>query len=364
MRLLNIVVIGALILAASFVYKIKFDSTLQAERVGKVATELRRERNAVRLGERAYLACRRQSAAVRDIGLCHFAAARGEEIAKLAEMREPFAGGNGGRDRGIDARQIRDIFRPARLLKKIQPVGFESLCKLHAHCRRRPRMTVDHDIDVRTDGGAHALHRGRRRADRSGAFKRRGRRYRHRLECRKAALDRLPRKIGKAVGIGHRGFVEVFHASATQMTVEAQVIAYPTAPQAMTGHSQNLSRKIPQGDVYARYGGRAHDAAAVPEMLPKHHLPQMLDARRVFADHQCCKILERTHHRARVPFKRRLAPTDEAGFVGLDFDEDPIAHARVAHDRFDCGDLHDLSRVRLPADPSSIAADNDTCPSP
>ena len=44
MRLLNILVIAALILAASFVYKIKFDSTLQAERVGKVAAELRRER--------------------------------------------------------------------------------------------------------------------------------------------------------------------------------------------------------------------------------------------------------------------------------------------------------------------------------
>ena len=47
MRLLNILVIAALILAASFVYKIKFDSTLQAERVGKVAAELRRERNAI-----------------------------------------------------------------------------------------------------------------------------------------------------------------------------------------------------------------------------------------------------------------------------------------------------------------------------
>jgi len=47
MRLLNIMVIGALILAASFVYKIKFDSTLQAERVGKLASELRRERNAI-----------------------------------------------------------------------------------------------------------------------------------------------------------------------------------------------------------------------------------------------------------------------------------------------------------------------------
>jgi cell division protein FtsL len=47
MRLLNILVIGALILAASFMYKIKFDSTLQAERVAKLRGELRRERNAI-----------------------------------------------------------------------------------------------------------------------------------------------------------------------------------------------------------------------------------------------------------------------------------------------------------------------------
>lgn len=47
MRLLNILVIGALILAASFVYKIKFDSTLQAERVAKLRGELRREHNEI-----------------------------------------------------------------------------------------------------------------------------------------------------------------------------------------------------------------------------------------------------------------------------------------------------------------------------
>jgi hypothetical protein len=47
MRLLNILVIAALILAASFVYKIKFDSTLQAERVAKLSGELRRERDAI-----------------------------------------------------------------------------------------------------------------------------------------------------------------------------------------------------------------------------------------------------------------------------------------------------------------------------
>jgi hypothetical protein len=47
MRLLNIFIIGALILAASVVYKIKFDSTLQAEQVAKLAGQLRRERDVI-----------------------------------------------------------------------------------------------------------------------------------------------------------------------------------------------------------------------------------------------------------------------------------------------------------------------------
>ena len=47
MRLLNILVIAALIVAASVVYKIKFDSTLQAEKVDKLRSELRHERNAI-----------------------------------------------------------------------------------------------------------------------------------------------------------------------------------------------------------------------------------------------------------------------------------------------------------------------------
>jgi hypothetical protein len=47
MRLLNILVICALVLAASLVYKIKFDSTLQAARVAKLHDELRRERNGI-----------------------------------------------------------------------------------------------------------------------------------------------------------------------------------------------------------------------------------------------------------------------------------------------------------------------------
>jgi hypothetical protein len=46
-RLLNLLVIGALIFAAAYVYRIKFDSTVQAERLAKLRTEVRRERDKI-----------------------------------------------------------------------------------------------------------------------------------------------------------------------------------------------------------------------------------------------------------------------------------------------------------------------------
>ena len=47
MRLLNILVICALVVAAAAVYKIKFVSTLQAARVARLRNELRHERDAI-----------------------------------------------------------------------------------------------------------------------------------------------------------------------------------------------------------------------------------------------------------------------------------------------------------------------------
>jgi hypothetical protein len=46
-RLLNFVVIGVLVLAAAYVYRIKFDSTVQAEHLAKLRTEVRRERDTI-----------------------------------------------------------------------------------------------------------------------------------------------------------------------------------------------------------------------------------------------------------------------------------------------------------------------------
>jgi len=47
LRLVHVLVVAALVFAAADVYKIKFDSTLQAERVAKLHGEVRRERDAI-----------------------------------------------------------------------------------------------------------------------------------------------------------------------------------------------------------------------------------------------------------------------------------------------------------------------------
>jgi cell division protein FtsL len=47
LRLINLAVIGTLVLAAGWVYEIKYSSTRQAERVAKLRVEIRRERDAI-----------------------------------------------------------------------------------------------------------------------------------------------------------------------------------------------------------------------------------------------------------------------------------------------------------------------------
>jgi len=47
LRILNLIVLGAFVLAAAYVYRIKFDSTVQAEWLAKVRSEVRRERDLI-----------------------------------------------------------------------------------------------------------------------------------------------------------------------------------------------------------------------------------------------------------------------------------------------------------------------------
>ena len=47
LRILNLFVIAALVLAAAYVYRIKFDSTVQAERLARIRSEVRHERDTI-----------------------------------------------------------------------------------------------------------------------------------------------------------------------------------------------------------------------------------------------------------------------------------------------------------------------------
>ena len=93
MRILNICVIGALVLAAADVYKIKFESTLQAERLAKVGVEIRSERD--RIGAlRAEWAqldspARIQALAQRHLQLKQIDPAQIEPLDHLPERPEP-----------------------------------------------------------------------------------------------------------------------------------------------------------------------------------------------------------------------------------------------------------------------------------
>jgi len=47
LRFINIVVIGALVFAAAYVYRIKFEATVQAEHLAKLRSEVRKERDRI-----------------------------------------------------------------------------------------------------------------------------------------------------------------------------------------------------------------------------------------------------------------------------------------------------------------------------
>ena len=129
--------------------------------------------------------------------------------------------------------------------------------------------------------------------------------------------------------------VEVLHLAAAEVPVQPDVVSHGAAPQLVAGNAVHLAEDVPERDVDPAHRRAADDVVAVPEVLPEHHLPQVLDPRRVLADDQLGEVLDGAHDGACVPLERGLAPAVETGLVRQDADEDPVAHARVADVRLD-----------------------------
>lgn len=93
MRILHLFVIVALIVAAAYVYDIKFEATMQAEQLSKLRGEIRRERDAV-AALRAEWAKLVSPARVEDLAQRHLpmkpaAAIQVDTLANLPERKKP-----------------------------------------------------------------------------------------------------------------------------------------------------------------------------------------------------------------------------------------------------------------------------------
>ena len=131
------------------------------------------------------------------------------------------------------------------------------------------------------------------------------------------------------------------------MAVEPHIVPHFSAPEFMTGHAMHFPENVPESDVNSADGRAANDAVAVPEMLPIHHLPEMLDAAGILSDQQLGNVFNGANHGTRVPLQRGLAPAPQARLIRDDFDKNPVPHPRMADEGFDGGDFHDRGPLKL-----------------
>ena len=267
-----------------------------------------------------------------------------EKVGERLRADEPLARGDRRRHRALDRGDVVRALGPAGLLEPVEAEGLERGREEVTHARARAGMAVDHDVDPLAGGIAHRRDARLGVADRSEPFERHRRGHRHRLEGGEALLDHRRRELAEALRLV--ALVEVLHLPAAEVAVEPDVVAYGAAPQLVAGHAVHLAEEVPERDVDPAHGRPAHDVVAVPEVLPEHHLPQVLDSRGILADDQLREVLDRSDDGARVPLERRLAPAVEAGLVRHDPDEDPVAHPCVADVRLDRRDLHVLLLTR------------------
>ena len=206
-------------------------------------------------------------------------------------------------------------------------------------------MEVDHDFDVRADSRPQRLHHARDlvHLGQGRVIVRIG--DEDCLEGAVALRDDFLRALDQRRRVER--LVDGAHVAEAKMRVDAHLVAHLAAEQPPHGNAEVLAENVPQRHLDA--GDRAHaDHAEPPETCFLSDAHGLLDVAGIAADQQRREIFDGADHGARLPFERRLAPAEQAGFAGLDADEDPVAHVRVDDAGRDAGDLH---RQILPQPP-------------
>src|ERR1700761_625320 len=83
----------------------------------------------------------------------------------------------------------------------------------------------------------------------------------------------------------------------------------------------------------------------MPEMLPMHDLPEVLDAGGILSNQQRLQILNGTADCACMPFESGLTPSMQARLIRQHLYEDPVAHPGVTAKRLNIDNFHNSTRA-------------------
>ena len=242
-----------------------------------------------------------------------------DQLAAAVDGARPLAGGDRQGETLRHFGQRVQVLRWHRVLVEEQVVVLQLLADPDGVRHGEPRRAVDVDaqIDVvreRVPQPAHGAHRLLRAAA---------------LQRGVALLDQLQGRV-RLRGVG----------------VDAHPLAAHPPQQIDDRHAELLAQNVPEGDLDPGHRPGADDAGhAVAHHPQQHLLPQQLDAPRVLPDEHGLEVLDR-----RLDHPRPAAGLTDSGdpFVGLDFDEEPVAPAsapapgrrRVHQKGLDVRDLH------------------------
>ena len=74
------------------------------------------------------------------------------------------------------------------------------------------------------------------------------------------------------------------------------MIANRPTPKLMHWHAVKFPKNVPQCQIDTANRGAPDNTVAMPEMLAKHHLPEVFDATRILADQKLADILHGANH--------------------------------------------------------------------